>query len=377
MLRSCTVEPLEALDGPSSHRQCAEPRILDRRCAAHRARGGTRAVTGQRIGASHRRRLVAARRHAADEPDVRRPARRPLRRRPSRRPATRLDGARRLSRRRLSSAAAASARARQGDGGFHRRHGARRALRRVPDVRTQGIRGRSVPRFLRRLAERRPGEVPRSSGGRWHVRYPRRHPPAPSRHRLYGGGEERRCRRHLVREPLSGLPRGQPQSHLLLLVRSQRLAAALLAPKRAARLLRPHRLRLRHSREHPFSHRSDRGALCGRHLASTRARAAGRGNRHGERDHQRRRPAQSAEAAEHRGRRHLRGPRVPHRAVGGGARPDQPARGGDRHRCQRIPNGAGDRPSGRARHHLPAHTTPGWPRAPNTTTPSRMPNIGC
>ena len=61
----------------------------------------------------------------------------------------------------------------------------------------------------------------------------RRHPPEAGRHRLHDRREERRCRRHLVREHLSRLPRRQSQPPLFLLVRAEpRLAASLLARSR-------------------------------------------------------------------------------------------------------------------------------------------------
>ena len=65
-------------------------------------------------------------------------------------------------------------------------------------------------------------------------------PVAASRGALRGPREGPRCRRHLVGEQVSGLPRRQPQPQLQLFVRAaSRLAAPLLDARRAPRVL-PH-----------------------------------------------------------------------------------------------------------------------------------------
>ena len=89
-------------------------------------------------------------------------------------------------------------------------------------------------------------------------------------HRLQQAGvrlrrprEERRRRRHLVREQLPGLPGRQPQPHLQLLLRPEaRLAAALLDAGRVARqYFRDVRRRLRPAPAHPLRHRGRVGDL--------------------------------------------------------------------------------------------------------------------
>ena len=95
--------------------------------------------------------------------------------------------------------------------------------------------------------------LPGADHRRRHVGPARRPPPATGRGRLRDRREERRRRRHLVREQVSGLPGRQPQPQLQLLLRpAPRLAAPLLHPGRAARLLERVRRRLRGARPHPL-----------------------------------------------------------------------------------------------------------------------------
>ena len=75
--------------------------------------------------------------------------------------------------------------------------------------------------------------------GAGHVGAARRAPAAAGRRALRHPREERRRRRHVVREHVSRVPRRQPEPQLQLLVRAApRLAVPLLDPGRAARLLR-------------------------------------------------------------------------------------------------------------------------------------------
>ena len=127
------------------------------------------------------------------------------------------------------------------------------------------------------------------------------------RHRLHDLREERRRRRHVAGEHLSGLPGRRPQPLLQLLVRpARRLAVLLLTAGRAAPLLPPVRRRVRHPRPHrastPRSRRWSTTRASGRW--TLRARRPGRRvDVHGQRGDQRRRPAEPAAVPEDRGPR--------------------------------------------------------------------------
>ena len=138
--------------------------------------------------------------------------------------------------------------------GLRRRGADPRAVRRLPRRRAgagrridQGPQVRpGAPEGGRRQAEG-------SGGGRRHVGHPDRHPPGPGRRALPDRRQERRRRRHLVREHLSGLPGRQRKPHVQLLLRAQPpLAAALLAAAGAARLLPRHRGEVRLEEAHPL-----------------------------------------------------------------------------------------------------------------------------
>ena len=74
---------------------------------------------------------------------------------------------------------------------------------------------------------------------RRHVRHPGRDPARGSGHPLHGDREERRGRRHLVREPLPRLPRRRREPVLLVLVRhAARLERVLSAARGDPRLFR-------------------------------------------------------------------------------------------------------------------------------------------
>ena len=110
------------------------------------------------------------------------------------------------------------------------------------------------------LADVAPGRRLRSPDHRRrNVGPPRRTPFAAGRREVRDRRQERRRRRHVVREQVSGLSRRQPEPQLQLRVRTAaRLAAALLDPRRAARLLPALRRHLRAARPHPLL---DGGAL--------------------------------------------------------------------------------------------------------------------
>ena len=104
---------------------------------------------------------------------------------------------------------------------------------------------------------------------RGHVGAARRPPVAAGRRRLRRPGEERRRRRHLAREQLSRVPGRQPEPQLQLLLRpAPRLAAALLDPGRAARLLPALRRRVRRC-----ATTSGSAPRCCRRRGRTRTRA--------------------------------------------------------------------------------------------------------
>ena len=135
-----------------------------------------------------------------------------------------------------------------------------------------------------------------------------------------GDREERRRRRHLAREHVSGMPGRQPEPQLQLLLRAApRLAVPLLDAGGAARLLRRLRRGVRRPGPRPVR---DRGAR--RDVVRHRSRVDGAGPRRpgGEEDdrrrrrHQRGRSAEPAVVSRHRGRRLVRRDRRSTRRAG-------------------------------------------------------------
>ncbi len=177
-------------------------------------------------------------------------------------------------------------------------------------------------------------------------------------HPLRRPREERGRRRHVAREQLPGLPRRRRQPLLLLLVRAEsRLVGVLLAAPRAARVLRALRGAVRRPVADPIRHRGRRcplgrgdGALVRAHPITGRPR----GDAHGQRRDQRRRPAEPAASAGHPRARHLRRPGVPLRRVAAPARSARQARRRDRHRRERVPARARDREGREPADRLPA-----------------------
>ena len=112
---------------------------------------------------------------------------------------------------------------------------------------------------------RRGRTVPGRRHRRRHVRPARRPPPAAGRGRPRRLREGRRRRRHLVREPLPGLPGRQPEPHLQLLVRAApRLAVPLLDPAGAPAVPPRLRRRVRAAGADPVRHRGRVRGLVGR-----------------------------------------------------------------------------------------------------------------
>ena len=155
-------------------------------------------------------------------------------------------GAHPIPRRRRSSGIAALRRRTRTHHGVRRRRVRHDRVRAVARGGTGAARRRSTRTELAQGRHRPRHGLPRRHHRRGHVR-PARRPPSPDRRRrLRRAREERRGRRHLVREQLSGLSRRQSEPQLQLFLRAApRLAVPLLVARRAARLLPSMRERLR------------------------------------------------------------------------------------------------------------------------------------
>ena len=191
------------------------------------------------------------------------------------------------------------------------------------DARGDGARQRRRARsgVGRRCAAERRASFPRRRDRRGHVGTARRDPPRAGRYSVRRHREERRGRRHVAREQLSGLPGRRRQPLLLLLLRAQpRLAGVLLAARRAARVLRALRrcstACASASASAPRSSR--RAATTRRRAGEVRSACAGRarGDDRGECADQRRRPAQPPAHPRHSGPRVVRRTGVSLRASG-------------------------------------------------------------
>ena len=204
-----------------------------------------------------------------------------------------------------------------------------------------GGRRRGSPRARVAQGRHRPADaVHRRDHRRRDVGHPRRAPPPAGRRADRDPREERRRRRHLVREHLSGLPCRRRQPPLQLLVRPARLAAALLRPGDAARSLPPVRRRVRAARRTSASRRrsstrSTSSTTARRGRVHVRNADGNDGDARGPGRGQRRRPAQPPERPRHRGPRRVRRPGVPLGALGSRRRPARQARRRHRHRRQR------------------------------------------
>ena len=145
-------------------------------------------------------------------------------------------------------------------------HGRRARLGRVRADDARGARPRRDRPALDSLGsasrDARPRcQSPRGDHRRWHVRDPGRDPARGSGHPLHRDREERRGRRHLVREPLPRLPRRRREPVLLVLVRhAAGLERVLSAARGDPRLLRELRRSLRCPPAHPLP---DRGHARG------------------------------------------------------------------------------------------------------------------
>ena len=228
------------------------------------------------------------------------------------------------------------------------------------------------------VAQGRPRSRPRlpvAGHRRGHVGHPHRVPARAGRRRLHGHREERRRRRHLVREHVSRLSGRHPQPQLQLLVRA--------APRLAAPLLRPSRCCTSTSATAPATSAcastSASAPRCARPPGTTTDRARGRSSSaiptdrrdpRRQRGGQRGRPAQPAALPGDRRHRHVRRRVVPLRAVGPRRRPRRQARRGDRHRCQRGAVHPRDRPAPVELFAVPAHAA--W-LGPDARLPRRGP----
>ena len=224
----------------------------DRRRDPRRPRRGRGPAAAARARVRHRRPLAVARR-SPPRPDAHGARRRAGM-------TAEQQAAARRARARRARRASATAVARRAPPPDARRPAAHRGVRRrrrrhgrVPAVARGGARAArattaAAPQWHK--ADVAPDADFRVVGDRCgHVGPARRAPAAAGRHRLRHPREERRRRRHLVREQLSRLPGRQPEPHLQLLVRAApRLAAPLLDPGRAARLLPRLRRRVRRAR---------------------------------------------------------------------------------------------------------------------------------
>ena len=206
--------------------------------------------------------------------------------------------------------------------GRRRRHGpvpaAARGGARVP---RRGPPGAHVEQGGRRA--RRPVPCRRDRCG--HVGSARRAPPEAGRRVVRRDREGRRRRRHVAREHVSRMPRRQPEPQLQLLLRAApRLAAALLDPGRAARLLPTLRGGLRPPRAHSIPYRGALRDVVGRRARLDRAHARRRRQRRidcRERGDQCGRSAQPAAPPRHPGTRVVHGACVPLGALGPFGRP--------------------------------------------------------
>ena len=209
--------------------------------------------------------------------------------------------------------------------------------------------------------------------GRRHVGPPHRHPAQAGRHPLHHRREERRRGRHLVREPVSRTA-GSTTPTTSIPTRSSPTTTGRTTSRRSRCCS-------------PTSRASPTSTVCARTSASRRRsrrrrsdeaaaiwRVEVKDKRRHARDADRQcgdpggRASSTSRAIRTSGHRRLRGPGVPLGALAPRRRPDRQARGGDRHRRQRLPVRAGGRPRSPSTSTSSSARRRGWRRRPTTTS---------